>query len=81
VTNVELSFDGGRQWVEAHINRSRSPYGAIRWEYIWYPDHQGEYTILARAYDSNDETQPLNSRWNEGGYGNNSCHQVKLSVI
>jgi DMSO/TMAO reductase YedYZ molybdopterin-dependent catalytic subunit len=81
VTKVELSFDGGRQWVEAHINRSRSPYGAIRWEYIWYPDHQGEYTILARAYDSNDETQPLNSRWNEGGYGNNSCHQVKLSVI
>ena len=78
VTKVELSFDGGRQWVEAHINRSTSAYGAFRWEYIWHPEIRGEYTIIATAYDSFGETQPLNSRWNEGGYGNKVSHQVKL---
>jgi sulfite oxidase len=80
VTKVELSFDGGTQWVEAKINPSTSSYGVTRWEYTWHPENQGEYTIIARAHDSNGETQPLNALWNEGGYGNNACHQVKLSV-
>ncbi len=77
VTKVELSFDGGRQWVEAHINRSKSPYGVIRWEYIWYPYHRGPYPVIARESASNAETQPVNPRWNKGWYGNNCRHHDK----
>jgi DMSO/TMAO reductase YedYZ molybdopterin-dependent catalytic subunit len=81
VTKVELSFDGGRQWVEAKINPSTSSYGAIRWEYIWHPKNQGEYTIIVRAYDSGSNTQPLKPTWNKGGYGNNASHQINLIMV
>jgi DMSO/TMAO reductase YedYZ molybdopterin-dependent catalytic subunit len=81
VTKVELSFDGGNQWIDANTVAPTSSYSVTRWVYAWYPENQGDYRIMVRAYDSKGESQPLNALWNEGGYGNNACHQVILSVI
>jgi DMSO/TMAO reductase YedYZ molybdopterin-dependent catalytic subunit len=81
VTKVELSFDGGNQWIDANTVAPTSSYSVTRWVYAWYPENQGDYRIMVRAYDSKGESQPLNALWNEGGYGNNACHQVNLSVI
>jgi DMSO/TMAO reductase YedYZ molybdopterin-dependent catalytic subunit len=81
VTKVELSFDGGNQWIDANTVAPTSSYSVTRWVYAWYPENQGDYRIMVRAYDSKGESQPLNALWNEGGYGNNAYHQVILSVI
>ena len=80
VTKVELSFDEGQHWVEAQTGPSSSLFEVIRWEYSWQPNQRGAYTILARAYDSSGDVQPLTSRWNKGGYGNNSAQRVKISI-
>ncbi len=80
VTKVELSFDGGQHWDEAQTGPSSSLFEVIRWEYSWQPNQRGEYTILARAYDSSGDVQPLSSRWNKGGYGNNSAQRIKISI-
>ena len=81
ITKVELSFDQGRQWIETIIDQPSSSYGIARWTHLWRPKDPGQYTIAALAYDSKGNVQPLNSRWNKGGYGNNASHQIKLSII
>ena len=81
VIKVELSFDNGENWIEADITPSKSSSGASRWGYGWLPESTGDYTITVRAQDSNGNLQPLHSRWNQGGYGNNVAHLVNLTII
>ncbi len=81
ITKVELSFDQGRQWIETIIDQPTSLYGTYRWKHLWRPEKPGQYTIAARAYDSEGNVQPLNSRWNKGGYGNNSSQQITVTII
>ena len=81
VKMVELRFDGGDDWVDAEIKSSSSQYGLVRWEHEWRPEQTGNYTIIARATDSTGDVQPLEPRWNKGGYGNNSAHQIKISFV
>jgi DMSO/TMAO reductase YedYZ molybdopterin-dependent catalytic subunit len=80
VTKVELSFNEGQNWFKANLNPADSDYGMARWEYVWNPNQLGEYTIIARAFDSHGKKQPLNSRWNKGGYGNNVTHRIILTI-
>ena len=80
LSRVEISFDEGDSWLEAELDSSASPYGAQRWSYLWKPESPGQYTITVRASDSLGNTQPLSPRWNKGGYGNNSAHQVDLTI-
>lgn len=81
IARVEISFDQGTQWIEAKIEPPTSPYGTYRWKHLWRPETPGQYMIAARAYDSEGNIQPLNSRWNKGGYGNNVIHQLTVSII
>ena len=81
ITKVEISFDQGTQWIEAKIEPPTSPYGTYRWKHLWSPKSAGRYAITTRAYDSEGNVQPLDSRWNKGGYGNNVVHQLKVSII
>lgn len=80
VTRVELSFDEGQNWAEAILKLSDSDYGMARWEYDWRPDQSGKISIIARAFDSQGDKQPLESRWNKGGYGNNVAHRLEIFI-
>jgi DMSO/TMAO reductase YedYZ molybdopterin-dependent catalytic subunit len=80
VTRVEPSFDDGNKWTEAAIDPPTSSNSASRWQYLWRPESSGQYTITARAYDSEGNVQPLTPRWNRGGYGNNAVHQITVSI-
>jgi DMSO/TMAO reductase YedYZ molybdopterin-dependent catalytic subunit len=80
VTKVELSFDEGKNWTTAKIRPANIAYGTARWEYHWKPEHRGVISIIARASDSNGDVQPLEPRWNKGGYGNNGVHRVKIFI-
>ena len=79
LSRVEISFDQGKSWLETELDLVSSPYATQRWFYSWKPENPGKYTITVRASDSRGDTQPLSPRWNKGGYGNNSAHQVDLT--
>lgn len=81
VMGVELSTDGGRNWLPATITQKDGPYTWCFWE-ASIDVRPGELEIIARAWDSNQHTQPENTAqlWNFGGYANNAWHRVKVHV-
>jgi DMSO/TMAO reductase YedYZ molybdopterin-dependent catalytic subunit len=80
VTKVEISLDGGENWLETLVEPPNSSYGIFRWQYTWRPKSTGSYQMTARAYDSEGHVQPLTSRWNKGGNGNNKIHHTSVKV-
>ncbi len=80
VVKVELSFDGGESWIEAALGSTSSNYEVTRWEYDWQPMGTGSFLIIAKATDAYGNKQPLESLWNKGGYGNNSVHQIEVTI-
>jgi DMSO/TMAO reductase YedYZ molybdopterin-dependent catalytic subunit len=73
VTQVELSDDGGTNWLPATLLGTARPYTWRRWDAAWSPAGSGPATLLARATDSSGEQQPLEPVWNALGYGNNAA--------
>jgi DMSO/TMAO reductase YedYZ molybdopterin-dependent catalytic subunit len=60
VSRVEVSVDGGRQWVPAELQGRAVPYAWRLWEYEWrVPADAGRRTLLARAVDDRGRVQPL----------------------
>jgi DMSO/TMAO reductase YedYZ molybdopterin-dependent catalytic subunit len=81
VKKVELSFDGGNSWIEAALQSTSSIYGVRRWIYDWQPKERGKYNIIARAADAAGNVQPVEPRWNKGGYGNNVAHRIEATIV
>jgi hypothetical protein len=40
----------------------------------------GEHVLCCRAEDGAGNVQPLEPRWNPGGYANNAVHRVPVTV-
>ena len=40
----------------------------------------GEHELSCRATDAKGETQPLEPRWDAGGFGNNAVQRVRVTV-
>jgi len=49
---------------------------------LWEAKAVGDYTIMARAPDTNGRRQPETAHWNALGYGNNgvSEHAAKVRI-
>jgi len=79
VVSVAVSIDAGRTWKVADLGHDTSKYGWRLWEY-----HAeltpGYYNILARAFDSSGDAQPLTQEWNPSGYLWNVTPQIGLRV-
>ena len=41
----------------------------------------GEHTLVARAFDRDDNSQPLSPRWNALGYANNAVRPTRVRVL
>lgn len=80
VEKIEVSFDLGVTWQEASFIGPHEPYAWRQWQYVWDAQQRGEYTIMARATDSQGQTQPVNAMWNVLGYGNNGIKEHAVSV-
>lgn len=80
ITEVEISFDGGRTWNLAKLKTSFENYDWVRWFYNWEAEKKGEYTIVSKATDSNGRVQPLEATWNRKGYGYNAVDFIKVKV-
>jgi sulfite oxidase len=79
VVKVEVSADGGASWSPATLGRDQARYAWRLWNYEWKAK-TGDYTLLARATDSQGRTQPTEAVWNPSGYLNNAVDQVKVHV-
>jgi sulfite oxidase len=79
VTSVELSPNGGRDWVLARIAATGAAWSWSFWEAALQLS-PGCHTLVVRATDSAGETQPpnLSATWNVKGYNNNAWHRVAV---
>jgi DMSO/TMAO reductase YedYZ molybdopterin-dependent catalytic subunit len=77
VTGVAVSLDDNDEWIEADLEAGSGPLAAVSWRRDLEVD-PGEHTVTARATDASGATQPLVSRWNQGGYANNVTHRLSF---
>ena len=81
ISRVEVSIDNGMTWNAARLTSpEHEQYTWTFWEYSWDNSVPGHYSIQAQAHDSNGNVQPKAAPWNVKGYGNNSIHQVAITV-
>ena len=79
IAKVEVSADGGTTWNDAKLGES-VPNAWCLWEYEWKtPTTSGERTLMARATDSDGNTQPIDRDLNRGTYMIN--HLLPITVI
>ena len=53
IKKVDVSVDNGATWHPAELIGLEQPYAWRRWEYLWEIQTAGDYTIMARATDTN----------------------------
>jgi len=80
IVNVEVSVDQGATWHSAELIGPEQPYAWRHWEYLWEVRKAGEYTIMARATDTNGLRQPETAHWNVLGYCNNGVKEHAITV-
>jgi len=80
IARVEVSDDGGANWMAATLDPRHDPYAWRLWSFKWAPKTPGTVTLLARATDSQGGTQPKEAVWNPSGYLYNGWHSVPVEV-
>ncbi len=79
IASVEVSTDGGENWVEADIVEEAGPLSWVRFEFPW-DAASGPATLASRATDQRNMQQPLTTRWNAKGYLMNEIYEVPVTV-
>jgi DMSO/TMAO reductase YedYZ molybdopterin-dependent catalytic subunit len=79
VASVDVSTDGGRTWEPAELAAATSRWAWRAWRHDW-DARPGRYELCCRARDEAGNEQPLEPRWNLGGYLNNAVQRVPVAV-
>jgi len=82
VKDVHISIDFGSTWQRADL---KPPKNRLAWQH-WTAEVNlpttGYYELWARATDDAGVAQPMvMPQWNPGGYINNACHRIAISVV
>jgi sulfane dehydrogenase subunit SoxC len=80
IAGVRVSMDGGRSWADAELEPGPGPAAWVGFRHRFDPPRPGRYEIVARARDEAGNEQPLEDRWNLGGYANNAVQRVPVTV-
>ncbi len=81
ITKVEVSTDGGTNWQPAQFSSEATKYAWRLWEFEWQtPREPGRYTLMARAVDSHDQTQPAERAPGYGSYMVNHWLPITVEV-
>lgn len=80
VNAVEISDDGGKNWVAARLGEDHGAYSFRTWEMPWTAKSPGRYTLAVRATDEKNNTQPDEPTWNPGGYLWNRIERQEIVV-
>lgn len=79
ISAVELSTDGGRNWVPTVLKAPLSALTWTLWSLSWTPDREGAYTLQVRAGDSDGKLQSSSvaPSYPDGASG---LHTVRISI-
>jgi DMSO/TMAO reductase YedYZ molybdopterin-dependent catalytic subunit len=80
IARVEVSTDDGRTWRPATLGPHHAKYAWQLWHYEWQPSRPGAYVVLSRATDSAGRAQPIEPRWNPGGYLWNGVDKIHVQI-
>ena len=80
VERVEVSTDGGSTWNEARIATLMEPNVWVQFAYEWQLPPSGRYEIVARATDSEGDTQPATDQGVDLYDGRTGWHRVPVDV-
>jgi DMSO/TMAO reductase YedYZ molybdopterin-dependent catalytic subunit len=79
ISRVEVSVDGGEHWTMAELEEPTAPHAWQRWWLTWDAP-PGTHDLVCRAGDVAGYRQPLEHRWNAGGYAVNTVQRVRVVV-
>ncbi|HEX4783505.1 MAG TPA: sulfite oxidase [Candidatus Sulfotelmatobacter sp.] len=80
VSDIELTTDGGKHWTAGKFIDIAQRYVWRRWQFVWHvPQKPGQYTLAARAKDTNGAVQPEGHDPSHGPYIIN--HPLPIDVI
>ncbi|MGN9765756.1 sulfite oxidase [Micromonospora sp. SD12] len=80
VASVEVTTDGGVSWRPATLDgQVGGEFAWCRWRYEWTAT-PGRHVLGARATDASGRSQPVEQRWNRGGFANNLVQRVEVVV-
>ena len=77
ISRVEVAIDG--KWQDAELDAPIGEFAWRGWQFAWEAEI-GEHELACRATDANGETQPLETRWDAGGFGNNAVQRLQVTV-
>jgi DMSO/TMAO reductase YedYZ molybdopterin-dependent catalytic subunit len=77
IAKMEVGIDGA--WQSAELDPPAGTFAWRGWRTVWGAT-PGEHEVCCRATDANGETQPLETRWDAGGFGNNTVQRVRVKV-
>lgn len=81
ITKVEVSANGGRSWQAAELTGEATSNAWRLWKFPWTTPRRAAFvTLIARATDSDGETQPDRHDANRGNYMINHCLPVEVQV-
>jgi DMSO/TMAO reductase YedYZ molybdopterin-dependent catalytic subunit len=80
VNQVEVSDNGGRNWMAARLGDDHGAYSFRTWEASWTAKSPGLYSLAVRATDEKGNTQPDEPIWNPGGYLWNRIERQQIVV-
>lgn len=81
IERVDLSTDGGVTWNPATLLNESQINTWRLWSFRWQtPDAPGTTTLLARATDTNGNTQPMQHDRNHADYMIHFCLPIKVQI-
>ena len=75
----KVEFGVGDCWQEATLSKPVGHYAWTGWSFEWLAQ-PGEHVLRCRATDIKGNAQPLASRWDASGFGNNTVQEVSVFV-
>ena len=80
VKAVEVSIDGGRNWVPATLGQDLGCYSFREWRAPVKFLQRGAAVLMVRASNRNGEVQPATADWNGAGYRRHVIESTPVTV-
>lgn len=76
---VEISMDGGAQWMAATLEPPLAPSAWVFWSYEWAAPAPGRYTLVVRATDGSGKVQ-TSIEQDPAPDGATGLHEISVTV-